>query len=721
MSAPTYWQNKIYSQFRGVDYSTDATNISDARAADMLNMVSDEAGFPTKRLGWRELIDFNTIVCAGQSTPEGNTFPVNGIHYMKFQGGAGMWFIHVGKKLYAVPHIGRMRNILPDAEHLDVEYSSAFMPTQAHVTWLAGYVAGTQTATYDWQKANADMNGDGVVNGDDVKLLQALVDGAISPDQEGTSVTLVASDMANAQSSSFEMAGDLYLLDGQHYRRLKRKTVTSHGTTYYGDYELVSITGYIPTTGNHGYYFYADEEDVGTWVHCTLYEDANFLQTKQINEMAGDGTHKDFWLTTKASAINKVEILTAGAWTTTTAYTSAADGARTKITFTTAPAQHDDGAGIDNIRVTFTPVETLDPTVISKCTIAAKYGYFNDNRVYLSGNPDEPNKDWASGVDDPTYFPESMWTKIGASYSAIQGYLHYGDILAIIKEDTNADPEIYIRSYEVQEDQSVIFPVQQGVKGVGAYSRKAFASLRDDPLFYAKEGVYAISGTDASQQRTVQNRSIFVDNKLRQESGRPVACVWQDKYVLCFPDTGRCYVADARQTAASGESYAYEWYVWNNIFAYQFYEIDGDLYFGTKDGKLNKFNTDIEDLTRYSDGMKLDDGELTGGDPIHCYWITKADALGNLAEKKSLSRRGCTLMLKPYKASSVVATVTGDGIIVNQTVDDVAGEITSTVFPFEKSIKRFNTIQMEFKNDQKDEGFGIYGIQLRYVASRYIR
>ena len=60
----------------------------------------------------------------------------------------------------------------------------------------------------------------------------------------------------------------------------------------------------------------------------------------------------------------------------------------------------------------------------------------------MTGNPDFPNEDWMSDVDDPTYFPENGFTKVGSEYTKIKGYLHYGDILAIVKEQDNMQPEM---------------------------------------------------------------------------------------------------------------------------------------------------------------------------------------------------------------------------------------------------------------------------------------
>ena len=100
MSIATNWQSKIYSRFRGVDFSTDATNIDESRASDMLNMIADEAGFPSKRVGWRILTDANS----GR---------INGLHYLSLLQGYGILFIHAGTKLQTelggkVEHIDRM-------------------------------------------------------------------------------------------------------------------------------------------------------------------------------------------------------------------------------------------------------------------------------------------------------------------------------------------------------------------------------------------------------------------------------------------------------------------------------------------------------------------------------------------------------------------------------------------------------------------------------------
>lgn len=557
-----------------------------------------------------------------------------------------------------------------------------------------------------------------------------------------TTVVIMSSGMNDHESVSFMHGGKLYILDGANFIRVSYSSGFQH--------EDVTTVAKTPTTGRGGHYE-LDDNNNSVWVACYANEEPNILSSKQINTFAGDGTAKDFWLTERNVTINSVELYTSGSWTTTTAYTKTEDATagKTKITFTTAPAAHQDGAGLDSIRVTFTSTEhPADANAIKKCSIATPFGYFNDNRIFVSGNPDHKNRDWACAVDDPTYWELNQWTDIGSDHTAIMGYLHYGDALAIIKQDDNQDAEIYVRTAQVQSDNKILFPVQQGVKGVGAISRNGFASLRDDALFYAREGVFAVAGTDASQQRTVQNRSFFVDNRMREEDHKEnaVSVVWNNRYLINFPSSGHCYVADARLQTAFNESFVYEWFYWDNIPATRFIEFDGLCFFGTSDGKLCKFNDDMLSMVKYSDELVRVPGapdptneheSWTGGKPIKARWVTKADTFGTIAKYKTLTKRGCTVMLKPFARSSIGVYVTthnvGNRELTVTTLNvwdfseldfsriDFNAMTTPQVVPLNMKVKKFQQISIKLESVGVEECFGVYGIQVQYIINNYIK
>ena len=550
---------------------------------------------------------------------------------------------------------------------------------------------------------------------------------------------------------------------------------SSASSTYITEYRSETVDGKIPTTGYNGHYEYDDlndegtntpgsEENPGVWKDAEPYDPRNLLQTKQINTFTADGIHDDFFLTENKVTVDKVEVLTwqkcknengedvpteddddsyyAYAWTETSDYTvtqatsTEPDGATgAKITFTTTPTAHSEGK--INIRVTFTPTKyssdeavANDRNLIEKCSIVTRFGYYNDNRFFFSGNPAHRNTDYMSEVDDPTYFPADGWTNVGSDITAIQGYLKYGTQLAIIKEDNGQDATVYMRSAILTDNNDIVFPVQQGAQGVGALSKWCLKTLKDEPLFLAREGVYAIVGTDASQERTIPNRSFFVDKKLIPEaSAECVAEVFKDYYIVCNPSTGHCFVADARYRGlppgTNNRQQVYEWFPWDNVPARVMFATDDHLFFGTQDGRLCVFNFDWEHPKRWTDGAEFVDGSTKwhkwhpydNGYEIHAHYVTKRDHLDTLDFKKTMLNDGGVIILRPHEQSSASITITTDkgSWFVEQIFTD--SDEPSVVIPIRKRFKNFDSIETRIENNEIREGLSILGLQYRYVIT----
>lgn len=82
---------KSYKRFRGVDYSTDETQIDDRRSPRAVNVIADEGGAPERRWGWRTVLSF------GKEKPVAGIFP----YEATTEAGRTM-IVHAGDTLYKV-------------------------------------------------------------------------------------------------------------------------------------------------------------------------------------------------------------------------------------------------------------------------------------------------------------------------------------------------------------------------------------------------------------------------------------------------------------------------------------------------------------------------------------------------------------------------------------------------------------------------------------------
>lgn len=608
---------KSYNRFRGVDFSTDPTQVSDQRSPFCQNLIADLAGFPEKRPGWRTVLDVGERI--------------NGMHYAVFASGVAAVILHAGEKLYS-------------------------------------WQPGADTAAEFYTAAN------------------------------------------DARSRTFAHKGKLYFLDGKKYIVITEENGTFSAAPVTDNAFVPTTTIGMPAAGGG-----------------TPFEAVNMLTPRRINSLVGDGTSTLFRL--DAEDIDAVLSVTVEGEKKAEETDYTVDLAAGTVTFTNAPPEYAGGGGIDNVIIEFSKAVEGYTDRVDKCTFAESYGYNNDNRFFISGNPEYKNWDWQSGLDDPTYYPDTGYTMIGADTSAIMGYIKQYDTLTVIKEDNEQDAEVFLRTAAMTEDGKVYFPVKQGIKGLGAVSMNAFGTLRDDPLFLTKEGVYAIVTTTVQQERALQDRSFYVNAKLTKEENLKdaVAVVWNGHYILAV--NGRAYVADGRQQTGQSrtEQYSYEWFYWTNIPARVFMELSGELFFGTEDGRICKFNTDIETMDRFNDD----------GAPIVARWSTKADALGTFARRKTMVKKGSMVVIKPYTRSSVkvyVATDKEHERFIKQEYMDIFtfADIdfsrftfntldSAQVIPFNTKVKKFITLQMIFENDAANEGWGIYGAEIQYTVGNYVK
>ena len=528
---------------------------------------------------------------------------------------------------------------------------------------------------------------------------------------------VIKENVNNAKSEAFFMRsandkGKLYILTGEEFLCYDGETI-----------KLVSEDAYVPT-------ILISRNPSGGG---TVYEGVNLLNGKRTESFLGNETDKTYQLSAnKIDSVDKVEVLDSnGQKTTLTVSTDYTVDLQTgKITFTNAHSPV--VTGQDNVFITYTKVIEGYANRINKCTIVDLYGVGGSNRVFLSGNPEYKAYDWYSDIHKANYFPDLNYSIVGTSDTAIMGYQKLGKYQIILKEDNQQDSTVFQRWGIANADGTVTFSIEQGIAGIGAISKHCFGMLADEPLFLSRQGIQAITSNNIVAERTIRNRSFFVDSYLTTEEGleNAVACEWNGFYILCI--NGVAYVLDGKNKSYKERSiasydYSYECYYWTNIPAICLLSVKGELYFGTAEGQVCKFNTDINSLEKYNDN----------GEPIVACWSTTNDDDNAPHLYKSMTKKGCLVTLKPYARSSGTIYVSKDGNLRQElrrgTMDIFdwnnidfdrftfnANDNPQDIF-FKKKVKKYKRLQIIVENDALNEGFGILQIVKTFTVGNYAK
>jgi len=449
-----------------------------------------------------------------------------------------------------------------------------------------------------------------------------------------SSSEIIDTGVADARSCIVRMGtvGKTCMLDGRNLRGFRNATNNEGITIRYC--QKLSDAAYVPTV-------MIDRDPIGGG---TAHEDINVLSDAFTELFYADGKSTayqmsfDNLIAEKGSVVKTLNSdgLT---WKTLTEGSDYSVNYTTGvITFVYAPAVTP-VSGQSNVSITVSKDRSEKRSWIDKCTVGICFGDSSSGaRLFCTGNPDYPNRDFWSEIDDPTYFSDLNYSILGDISSRIIGYSTLGDRLAAHKDDGT----IYIRSAVTDENNMYrqMFPVTSVIRGPRSIAPHSHAVLNNEPLFLTENGIYAITSADLTAEKYAQRRSLYLDGALLKEPSlsESFALVYRNYYLLAVDD--RVYVLDGTTaTYAKDEphsTYQYEGFLWTGISARCMWTWDSDLYFGDDSGQIYRF----------SEELSTDDGS-----PFIACWQTPDLQGASYYHYKHFTR--IALQLTPGDASTV--------------------------------------------------------------------
>lgn len=712
-TSPTIYTKK-YGTFRGVDFSQSETMVDDSRSPHAVNVISDTGGFPEKRLGWRTL-----KILDGK---------INGIYHYKglvkqeaeteeeetTETVVEKFIIHAGTKIYSwsgseADEPTELLSGINDARSTGRCFKERLF-----------ILTGTELLEYNGKDCVRVEDGDGSYVPTTWKNR-----GTAQWDEEGQRAA-IGNEYANRGEAyqkiniACKRRKNTFLINGNvsvEHANKSEGFIFLDGTIKAGT--RIKMT-YIPT-GEVVLDVTAPESEEETWYEYTCKSDEG---------SGGYVTPKTFWGYGYNTNWLYIGRTVSGDAKKASNYLGLSPGGFIRGIINPGFLEgYVYSTNTDNFCIEYV-AEVENEDAIEKCTVMDVF----ENRIFYSGNPDYPNTDWYSELNEPTYVTDLSYTDIGLDSTPIIGYLRTGNEQAILKED-GEDATIYMRYRAEDSEGNTIFPIRQGTSGIGAVAKNAVCTMLDDPLYLSRNGVYAIAQQDISSERALNIRSTRINSKLLQNMNLEDAymCTWKGNLMLFI--NGECYVADAAQkTYANNKTatFEYEWYYWTNIPARVALEYDRVLYFGTEDGRICRFNDDMKNSRgEFASTAYSDDGEA-----IVAEWATNLSDDGDFMRLKTMKKKGSGVMLKTYNRSGVKVCIRTDKDFEKMIREKSAGIFTFEdidfndftfntseymVIPFNAKFKKYKAIQVICRNDKVNQAFGVLGIIRRYVTGNFAK
>ncbi len=269
--------------------------------------------------------------------------------------------------------------------------------------------------------------------------------------------------------------------------------------------------------------------------------------------------------------------------------------------------------GADNITVTYETSTPLDDSKIQTASIGVVFGINGTtNQLFLANEATE----YYSMPYDYSYFPDLYVNYVGDKKNPIVGYSRMSDTaLVIYKDNQSHESRIYFRTMSLATDEVnadyryKIYDKAIDVN-IGCDAAQSIANLAGDNVFLSYQGLYAVTlgNNVAIESRHVKERSAYINKHLEGvDITKAISIVFDNRLYMAIGSD--VYVADARFKSAANmaDTFNYEWFYWDNIDVQSWLVKDNELYFGTSEGRICKFDDFFSDRTL----IKAEQGDVT--------------------------------------------------------------------------------------------------------------
>jgi len=533
-------------------------------------------------------------------------------------------------------------------------------------------------------------------------------------DIEPLTYTEIYDGVADTRITGFNFSDNLYIQDGVKYLVYDGSTVED-------------VVGYIPNVT-------VVTPPAGGGVSL---EEYNLIQPGFLQLFTGDGVSTEYVLAQQNLDATEVVIIV-DTVTVTEGVGFTVDRVNGKIDFSSGSAPYgapsDPQPSTNNVSITAYKTVAERDDLIRDCTINAVWGGTEGNRVFLSGDPSYPHRDYRSGLLDATYFPIDGVSPMGNPDKAIESYSFLYNRLIIIKQGY----EIYARNY-VDNGGDPFFTNERLSSAIGASGKYCTEQLNNFPTFVTRKGVFQVTSIDPFNERNVRlisekiNKNIEVNSlavsgilELGGLDGY-VSADFDNKYWLFHPTLDYSWVLDYDESSPTGGS----WYRLDNFNASCVLEINNKLYWGRADkGTICRF----KDFS--TDGDLNSDNEEGTAVIIEKRWTSKLIKYGSTTNLKLIKsvfgtiKQGANISANLYTRSDRKQpwkywTAFSSSVFAYSILRYSTFAYTASDFPtlYKKKVKqkKVGFYQIKLESTDISAALGLIDINFTYIVDREVR